>query len=144
MAPGADSYSWSMEDIDQALRHPAALVGPCVLLLLAESPSHGYELVDRLKGFGFDVARTSSLYRELRRLEDDGLVFSYWEASQTRGPARRVYELTAPGRAALEACADGAVGLADTLEDYLGRYLALPRPRRRTTSRRGTPVRPRA
>ena len=120
-----------MDDIVEGLRHPSALVGPCILLLLAEQPSHGYALVDRLKELGFVDGSTGSLYRELRRLEDAGLAHSYWEASQTRGPARRVYELTAAGRRALNGCADGAVDLIHTLEDFLGRYRLVARTRRR-------------
>ncbi len=120
-----------MDDIVEGLRHPSALIGPCILLLLAESPSHGYALVDRLKEFGFTEGSTGSLYRELRRLEDGGLAHSYWEASQTRGPARRVYELTAAGRRALNGCADATVELTTTLEEFQARYALVGRGRRR-------------
>ena len=120
-----------MDDIVEGLRHPSSLIGPCILLLLAESPSHGYALVDRLKEFGFTEGSTGSLYRELRRLEDGGLAHSYWEASQTRGPARRVYELTAAGRRALNGCAEAAVDLATTLEDFQARFGMVGRNRRR-------------
>ncbi len=121
-----------MDDIVEGVRQPSALIGPCLLLLLAEQPSHGYALVDRLKGFGFGDGSTGSLYRELRRLEDGGLAHSYWEASQTRGPARRVYELTPAGRRALNGCADGAVELTQTLADFLGRYRLVGPGRRRS------------
>lgn len=120
-----------MDDIVEVLRHPSALIGPCILLLLAETPSHGYALVDRLRQLGFAEGSTGSLYRELRRLEEAGLAHSYWEASQTRGPARRVYELTPAGRRALTGCADGAVALIGTLEDFLARYRTVSRGRRR-------------
>ena len=130
-----------MDDIVEGLRHPSALIGPCILLLLAESPSHGYALVDRLKEFGFTDGSTGSLYRELRRLEEAGLAHSYWEASQTRGPARRVYELTAAGRRALNGCAEGAVGLTSTLEDFLARFRLVGRGRRRTVTNFRTPGR---
>lgn len=120
-----------MDDIVEGLRHPSSMIGPCILLLLAESPSHGYALVDRLKEFGFTEGSTGSLYRELRRLEDGGLAHSYWEASQTRGPARRVYELTAAGRRALNGCAEAAGELTGTLEDFLARYRLVGRGRRR-------------
>ena len=130
-----------MDDIVEGLRHPSALIGPCILLLLAERPSHGYALVDRLKEFGFTEGSTGSLYRELRRLEEGGLAHSYWEASQTRGPARRVYELTAAGRRALNGCADVAVELTGTLEDFLARYRMVGRGRRRPVSNFRTPGR---
>ena len=122
-----------MDEIVEQLRHPNVLVGPVLLLLLAENPGHGYQLIERLKTFGFGESRTGSLYRELRRLEDEGLVTSYWEASQTRGPARRVYELTREGRRSLKACAAGADDLTHILEEYVDRcgHVARPsRPRR--------------
>ena len=98
---------------------------------MAERSDHGYALADRLEEFGFAEASTASLYRELRRLEDAGLAHSYWEASQSRGPARRVYELTAAGRRALNGCADAAVELRHTLEHFLARYRCVARDHRR-------------
>ena len=118
-----------MDGTDEQLRHPGVLVGPLLLLLLAEEPGHGYDLIERLRSLGFEH-RAGSLYRELRRLEDDGLVTSYWEASQTRGPARRVYELTFDGRRALRACAASAEDLTRTLSDYVERCAVVSRPGR--------------
>jgi PadR family transcriptional regulator PadR len=118
-----------MDGSDEQLRHPSVLIGPLLLLLLAEEPGHGYDLIERLRCTGFEH-RAGSLYRELRRLEDDGLVTSYWEASQTRGPARRVYELTYDGRRALRACAASAEDLTRTLADYVDRCAVVARPGR--------------
>ncbi len=124
-----------MDETDEHLRHPNVLVGPLLLLLLAEEPGHGYDLIERLRSSGFEN-RAGSLYRELRRLEDAGLVTSFWEASQTRGPARRVYELTIEGRRALRACAESAEDLNRTLADYVERCAVVARPGRRR-GRRG-------
>jgi PadR family transcriptional regulator PadR len=126
-----------VEDIVEQLQRLGPLVAPALLLLLAESPSHGYELVERLTAFGLSDGRPGSLYRDLRRLEDAGLVRSYWEASQVRGPARRVYELTRPGYDALEACANSADDLIACLREYQTRYAALgARSRQRLRHRR--------
>ena len=97
-----------VDEIIENLRHPNVFIGPLLLLLLAEEPDHGYQLTERLTSFGFDKNRASTLYRELRRLEEEGLVTSHWDASQTRGPARRVYGLTRDGRRALRAYAASA------------------------------------
>ena len=110
---------------------PSDLLGPAVLLLLAERPSHGYGLVDRLKLMGWADSSTGALYRELRRLEEAGCVHSWWEASQTRGPARRVYELTHAGRAALDGHADAAAGLQRYLDEWSERYRQVVTRRRR-------------
>ncbi|MCR4427297.1 MAG: helix-turn-helix transcriptional regulator [Firmicutes bacterium] len=72
---------------------------PCILLLVAREPSHGYELLERLEEFGFcrDDVDTATLYRTLRRLEEEGAVVSEWEAGE-QGPARRKYTMTDEGR----------------------------------------------
>ena len=110
-----------MDEIVEQLRLPQVLRGPFLLLLLAESPSHGYQLVARLTAAGFTDARAGSLYRELRRLEDAGLVISHWEVTQTRGPARRVYKLTSAGRRSLRACVAGAEELTRALVEFTER-----------------------
>jgi DNA-binding PadR family transcriptional regulator len=100
---------------------PRPLVMAHVLLLLAERPRHGYELAESLRALEFDTVTTSSVYRELARLEEEGLVVSFWESSQTRGPARHMYELTAAGRADLESCAADVRLLMAHLTDFLSR-----------------------
>jgi DNA-binding PadR family transcriptional regulator len=59
--------------------------------------------------YGFDIAeatglRTGTIYPALRRLERLGFVRSRWEsekvARREQRPARRYYEITAPGEAA--------------------------------------------
>ena len=99
-----------------------ALLGPCLLLLLAEGSGHGYDLVRRLNVLGLAVEELSSVYYALKRMETEGLVASAWEASA--GPARRVYELTADGQSALEAW-------SERLSDF-GRLIARFGDRRRT------------
>ncbi len=114
-------------DGERLFRAPSSIVGSCVLLLLAERPGHGYELADRVRGFGFPDSSANSLYRELRRLEEAGLVSSSWQADQARGPARRVYRLTGPGGEALLGCADDAEALGRMLERYVRRVHAARR-----------------
>jgi len=83
---------------------PKNFARPCLLLLLAEAPAHGYELLERLRPFGFDLSDPASVYKTLRLLETEGLVTSEWELS-TRGPARRVYSIAPDGQEMLQAWA---------------------------------------
>src|SRR5919202_2237936 len=81
-------------------------VEPAVLLLLAERPRHGYELIEELPELlGEERVDVGNLYRFLRALEEDGIVESEWSADLP-GPARRTYRLTAPGRRLLDRWAD--------------------------------------
>jgi PadR family transcriptional regulator PadR len=72
---------------------------PCILLLLKQGESHGYNLAEELKEFGFDriPVDSSVVYRTLRRLEASGLAVSSWDTDSTSGPPRRVYRLTEEG-----------------------------------------------
>jgi PadR family transcriptional regulator PadR len=100
------------------LRH---FVEPCLLLLLRERPSHGYELADRLRTIGFAEGDPAAVYRTLRGLERDGLACSTWRSSAA-GPARRTYHLTPAGLSALDAVTREVRDTRRTLDAYLDRY----------------------
>jgi DNA-binding PadR family transcriptional regulator len=98
---------------------PKGFVRAALLLLLLEQPAHGYELLERLEPFGVQRADTGGLYRNLRALENDGLVRSDWRQSAA-GPDRHVYQITHSGREELHS---HAKGLAATLQLFVSRYL---------------------
>ena len=100
---------------------PRNFLRPCVLLLLRESPAHGYDLLERLHPFGFRNSDPGGLYRALRALEDEGLVRSAWERS-VAGPDRRIYHLTARGGEALHAHTKALAATSDVLQTFLSRY----------------------
>jgi poly-beta-hydroxybutyrate-responsive repressor len=113
---------------------PKNFARPCLLLLLAESSAHGYELIERLRPFGFEINDPASVYKSLRQMETEGLVTSTWELS-SRGPARRVYALTSDGRDLLEAWSITLDQNRAILGRFLERYAQLeaaPAPRERT------------
>jgi PadR family transcriptional regulator PadR len=94
---------------------------PWLLLLLAESPAHGYELLERLEAVPeAPHADRGHLYRSLRRLEDEGLVTSAWQTPET-GAARRVYTLTADGKAALNGWDDHIRAALTRLQSFVKR-----------------------
>lgn len=103
---------------------PKNFARPCLLLLLAEAPAHGYELIERLRPFGFDLSDPASIYKTLRLLENDGHVTSEWELS-ARGPARRVYSITADGHEMLQAWAHTLAKNREILGMFLGRVTGL-------------------
>ncbi|HEY5494812.1 MAG TPA: helix-turn-helix transcriptional regulator [Candidatus Anoxymicrobiaceae bacterium] len=99
---------------------------PYILLLLAEEPVHGYELLGRLAEFGVDQASTdpSILYRVLRMMESEGLTSSKLDPSGS-GPARKVYHLTDEGREVLDMWAAKLKQMTSFFEGFGKRYAKL-------------------
>ena len=88
-------------------RYRRSVLEASILALLAESASHGYELVEQVNGVAADLVciDPGSMYRLLRGLEQQGLVRSSWETADA-GPSRRVYVITEQGAEALEFMAE--------------------------------------
>ncbi len=75
-----------------------------ILSLVAEKPRHGYEIEQIIEERGmreWTELSFSSIYYLLKKLEQQELVESRLEEAE-RGPARKVYEATPEGRAALK------------------------------------------
>lgn len=97
---------------------PRNFLRPCLLLLLLDGPSHGYDLIRRLDPFDVTDGDPGHVYRALRSLERDRMVRSSWTPSSA-GPARRVYRLTPRG---LD-CIDATVPALEHATTVIGRYL---------------------
>jgi transcriptional regulator len=70
-----------------------------VLRLLEEAPLHGYAVGRRIEELTEDALKVDegSLYPALYRMEDRGLVRSFWSATENHRRAK-FYRLTAKGR----------------------------------------------
>ena len=68
----------------------------CVLGVLAEAPTYGYAIGQRLAEAGLGTVRGGTLYPLLARLEKDGLVGSTWQVGDA-GPSRKYFALTPAG-----------------------------------------------
>jgi len=95
-----------------------------LLLLLGQQPSHGYELIQRLNEAEFKSgeADPATVYRNLRRMDKDGLIQSHWEIGES-GPGRRLYELSLQGLEALKVWANYLAEQKAKLENFLNTYL---------------------
>ncbi len=94
---------------------------PALLLLLSGSPTHGYELLDRLPALiGEERVDVGNVYRALRALEDDGIVVSEWHADLP-GPAKRTYTLTEQGGSVLASWLAALEELREGLTVFLDR-----------------------
>ncbi len=79
-------------------------IEPRILYLLSGKPSHGYEIVGRMKEIPLPGPRpdTGAVYRKLRQMEGKGLLTSRWEDGGS-GPKRRVYMITGKGKRSMAA-----------------------------------------
>ncbi|WP_125702361.1 PadR family transcriptional regulator [Lacticaseibacillus daqingensis] len=71
----------------------------CLLMLLADEPSYGYAITQRLNEFGFDTVPKGTIYPLLMTMEKKGLLASTMRASPD-GPERKYYHPTPAGLAA--------------------------------------------
>jgi len=112
-------------------------IQPRLLLLLAQKPTHGYELMDALRSVQGDenLSDPGLLYRTLRQFEVEGLVTSLWDTGG-HGPARRVYHLTDTGREYLDVWAAGIRATRDRLEQFLAEHESLAAARSSSPSKR--------
>jgi PadR family transcriptional regulator PadR len=106
----ADDRQWPTEWMRGAL-------SVCVLSIVADGETYGYEIGQRLKAAGLGTVKGGTLYPILTRLEEDGLVMSRWRAG-TAGPGRKYFAITAAGRRALRE-------QTDDWYTFMGRVAAL-------------------
>lgn len=99
-----DEEQASVDSGESATAAPAAaaprmngdILATSLLAFLRISSAYGYHLVQQLSEAKLPAFDSGTVYRTLRQLEKGGLVSSFWDTSES-GPARRMYQLTAPG-----------------------------------------------
>lgn len=73
----------------------------CVLSIIAEGETYGYEILSKLESFGFEELGEGTLYPILTRLDKNGSIACRKEKSPL-GPIRKYYSVTEEGRLRLE------------------------------------------
>lgn len=71
-----------------------------ILRILGEGDSYGYEIAKKIidGGEGVIDVKDATIYTAFRRMEDDGLLATYW-GEGIGGARRRYYAITQKGRA---------------------------------------------
>ena len=97
------------------------LTQPSILAVLAQSdkPMHGYLIIQEIAGgpmFGGNAPDPTGVYRILKQMENNNLVESEWDTSES-GPAKRCYTLTDAGKACLRRWVDSLACYAASIED---------------------------
>jgi len=81
----------------------AASATPLILAILRENDSYGYAIIKSVKEMSANelVWTEGMLYPVLHRLEEQGLIESYWHIAET-GRKRKYYRILEQGRLELE------------------------------------------
>jgi PadR family transcriptional regulator PadR len=111
----------AVEDAEIGVSLPRNYLRSCLLLLLAEGTSHGYELMEQVRALGLARVDAAGVYRCLRAMDERGLLSSRWQPSTT-GPARRTYALTRQGEEQLRAMTGELARTEGSLRLFLNRY----------------------
>ena len=98
-------------------------IEPAVLLVLRDSPGHGYELLEQLQTLmPAERIDMGNLYRILRSLEREGLVASTWH-EEAPGPAKRIYVITPSGSRVLGQWVESFEKIEHQIAAFTERYL---------------------
>lgn len=73
----------------------------CLLSIISEKEVYGYELAEKLEGYGFHSFSEGTIYPLLLRMQKEELVTSTLKKS-TAGPKRKYYTLTPKGEQELD------------------------------------------
>jgi PadR family transcriptional regulator PadR len=93
--PGADRSSQLLKGVLEM----------CLLAVIEEEPSYGYEMVRKLADRGLDLVSEGTIYPVLSRLQKGGLIEGYLVESP-EGPARKYYRIARRGHDALTQWSD--------------------------------------
>ena len=91
----------------------------CLLALIAEEPSYGYEMVDKLGKKNLALVSEGSIYPLLSRLQRQGLVEGYLVESTGGGPPRKYYRIQDEGKQRLDEWASEWKQLASGVANVL-------------------------
>lgn len=90
----------------------------CLMSIIDEEASYGYEMVRKLRSRGLDLASEGSIYPLLSRLQKQGMIEGYLVQS-SEGPARKYYRMSADGRKALSQWRSDWTGFTQAVDAVL-------------------------
>lgn len=91
----------------------------CLLAIISEEPSYGYEMADKLSKRGLDLASEGSIYPTLSRMQRSSLIEGYFVEADGSGPPRKYYRIAQQGVERLAEWKSEWVGLRDGVDQVL-------------------------
>jgi PadR family transcriptional regulator, regulatory protein PadR len=90
----------------------------CLMSIIDEEASYGYEMVSKLRSRGLDLASEGSIYPLLSRLQKQGMIEGYLVQS-SEGPARKYYRMSSQGQRALAQWREDWKGFSESVDSVL-------------------------
>ncbi|GED17496.1 PadR family transcriptional regulator [Aneurinibacillus migulanus] len=92
----------------------------CLLAIISKGETYGYEMMEKLNGYGFTMVSEGSIYPLLLRMRKEGLVTASQKELPSGGPKRKYYSLTVKGREELEEFKERWSDIANSVNQLLG------------------------
>ena len=93
----------------------------CILLMLKQRPSYGYEMITTLEQYPILTAKENTIYPLLRRLLKEGYISSSWQESTEGLPPRKYYSVTEKGLEYISAMSEEWDHLLKAIDEIKGR-----------------------
>ena len=69
----------------------------CILLMIKQKPTYGYEIISTLEKYPIVAARENTIQPLLRRLQKEEFIISSWQEGVEGLPPRKYYSITNKG-----------------------------------------------
>lgn len=91
----------------------------CLLAIIEEEPSYGYEMADKLAQRGLHLTSEGSIYPTLSRMQRNSLIEGFFVEADGSGPPRKYYRMAPEGRKRLKEWKEEWSGLRDGVDQVL-------------------------
>jgi len=91
----------------------------CLLAIIEEEPSYGYEMADKLSSKGLHLTSEGSIYPTLSRMQRSALIEGFFVEADGSGPPRKYYRIASEGTQRLAEWKDEWSSLRDGVDEVL-------------------------
>lgn len=91
----------------------------CLLAMISEEPSYGYEMADKLSSKGLHLTSEGSIYPTLSRMQRNSLIEGFFVEADGSGPPRKYYRIAPEGELRLAEWREEWSTLRDGVDEVL-------------------------
>jgi PadR family transcriptional regulator len=91
----------------------------CLLAIINEEPSYGYEMADKLSSKGLHLMSEGSIYPTLSRMQRSALIEGFFVEVDGSGPPRKYYRIAPEGEQRLAEWKEEWIDLRDGVDEVV-------------------------